>query len=123
MAPSRSRSRSVWLSFLGGLGLARHGPSRRGTGEAVARSGRGTAAILLVCVLLAAGGTLALDQAQQAQKARQATATAEQRLAVKPMLVGTPAPDFTLSDLSGKPVALSDFRGWKPVVLVFGSFT
>ena len=31
---------------------------------------------------------------------------------------GTAAPDFTLNDLSGKPVRLSDFRG-KTVVLVF----
>ena len=31
---------------------------------------------------------------------------------------GTDAPDFTLNDLSGKPVQLSDFRG-KTVVLVF----
>jgi peroxiredoxin len=29
------------------------------------------------------------------------------------------APDFTLVDLDGKPVSLSDFRGKKHVVLVF----
>jgi peroxiredoxin len=29
------------------------------------------------------------------------------------------APDFTLSDHTGKPVSLSDFRGKKHVVLVF----
>ena len=34
------------------------------------------------------------------------------------------APDFTLYDIEGKDsVTLSDFRGKKPVVLVFGSFT
>lgn len=34
------------------------------------------------------------------------------------------APDFTLFDLSGeKSITLSDFRGVKPVALVFGSFT
>ena len=33
--------------------------------------------------------------------------------------VGEPAPDFTLPDASGKPVALADYRGKKPVVLVF----
>lgn len=33
--------------------------------------------------------------------------------------VGEPAPDFTLPDASGRPVALADYRGRKPVVLVF----
>ena len=38
--------------------------------------------------------------------------------------VGDPAPDFTLSSPDGKTtMALSSFRGKKPVVLVFGSFT
>ena len=37
---------------------------------------------------------------------------------------GTEAPDFELSDISGdKSIRLSDFRGDKPVALVFGSFT
>ena len=37
---------------------------------------------------------------------------------------GDMAPDFTLSDSSGiKSITLSDFRGEKPVALVFGSFT
>ena len=37
---------------------------------------------------------------------------------------GDLAPDFTLLDISGEnSVALSDFRGKKPVALVFGSFT
>ena len=37
---------------------------------------------------------------------------------------GDIAPDFTLSDISGtESVTLSDFRGVKPVVLVFGSYT
>ncbi|MBW6473924.1 MAG: redoxin domain-containing protein [Anaerolineaceae bacterium] len=37
---------------------------------------------------------------------------------------GDLAPDFVLHDVNGeKPVRLSDFRGNKPVVLVFGSFT
>jgi peroxiredoxin Q/BCP len=34
-------------------------------------------------------------------------------------LQGSPAPDFTLDDLHGKPVKLSDFQGQKHVVLVF----
>lgn len=38
--------------------------------------------------------------------------------------VGDRAPDFTLSSPDGKEtIRLSDFRGKKPVVLVFGSFT
>ena len=43
------------------------------------------------------------------------------RLAPK---VGDMAPDFELRDVSGEhTVHLSDFRGKKPVALVFGSFT
>jgi len=38
--------------------------------------------------------------------------------------VGALAPDFELYDASGEQcVRLSDFRGQKPVALVFGSFT
>lgn len=33
--------------------------------------------------------------------------------------VGDQAPDFTLEDMAGKKVSLSDFRGKKNVVLVF----
>ena len=33
--------------------------------------------------------------------------------------VGERAPDFTLSDALGRPVSLADYRGKKPVVLVF----
>jgi peroxiredoxin len=37
---------------------------------------------------------------------------------------GELAPDFTLFDVTGtKSVTLSDFRGKKPVALVFGSYT
>ena len=37
---------------------------------------------------------------------------------------GDLAPDFTLFDVTGnESVTLSDFRGKKPVVLLFGSFT
>jgi len=37
---------------------------------------------------------------------------------------GEIAPDFTLSDISGtESITLSDFRGKKPVALVFGSYT
>jgi hypothetical protein len=38
--------------------------------------------------------------------------------------VGQPAPDFTLKTQDGKQrISLSQYRGYKPVVLVFGSFT
>jgi len=38
--------------------------------------------------------------------------------------VGDPAPDFELRDIQGEdPIRLSNFRGDKPVVLIFGSFT
>lgn len=37
---------------------------------------------------------------------------------------GDPAPDFELCDVDGQnPIRLSQFRGDKPVALVFGSFT
>lgn len=37
---------------------------------------------------------------------------------------GDLAPDFELRDIQGQdPIRLSSFRGEKPVVLIFGSFT
>ena len=33
--------------------------------------------------------------------------------------VGEPAPDFTLGDARGRPVTLAEYRGRKPVILVF----
>ena len=43
---------------------------------------------------------------------------------MKKIQAGDVAPDFTLSDPQGKnEVTLSSFRGEKPVVLIFGSFT
>lgn len=33
--------------------------------------------------------------------------------------LNTPAPDFSLPDYNGHNVSLSDFRGKKPVLLVF----
>ena len=38
--------------------------------------------------------------------------------------VGEPAPDFVLRDSKGEnPVRLSDYKGERPVALIFGSFT
>jgi len=38
--------------------------------------------------------------------------------------VGDLAPDFELFDIQGEhPIQLSDFKGEKPVALIFGSFT
>jgi len=38
--------------------------------------------------------------------------------------VGDAAPDFELRDAGGEnPLSLSDFKGKRPVALVFGSFT
>ena len=37
--------------------------------------------------------------------------------------VGTQAPDFTLTGLDGRRVALADFKGKKHVLLEFGSIT
>ena len=38
--------------------------------------------------------------------------------------VGDIAPDFTLYDVNGENrVSLSDFRGRKPMALIFGSYT
>jgi len=38
--------------------------------------------------------------------------------------VGEEAPDYSLHDVNGEnQVRLSDFRGKKPVALIFGSFT
>jgi peroxiredoxin len=38
--------------------------------------------------------------------------------------VGDMAPDFTLQDLTGtETITLSEFRGQKPVALIFGSYT
>lgn len=33
--------------------------------------------------------------------------------------ISTPAPDFTAQDLNGRTVRLSDYRGFRTVVLVF----
>ena len=48
----------------------------------------------------------------------------QKKLDQKAPKAGDIAPDFTLSDVTGKEsVTLSDFRVVKPVALVFGSYT
>ena len=48
----------------------------------------------------------------------------QQRYDAAAQKVGDEAPDFVLSDASGEnPMRLSDFKGKRPVALIFGSFT
>ena len=55
---------------------------------------------------------------------RKSLMTTQKRVDVNAPRAGDMAPDFTLYDIEGKDsVTLSDFRGKKPVALVFGSFT
>ena len=50
--------------------------------------------------------------------------SAQKKLDAKAPRAGDLAPDFTLYDIDGRDsVTLSDFRGKKPVALIFGSFT
>jgi peroxiredoxin len=55
---------------------------------------------------------------------RKSLVPAQKALDAKAPRAGDLAPDFTLSDIQGnQSIILSDFRGKKPVALVFGSFT
>lgn len=55
---------------------------------------------------------------------RKSLMTEQKKLNAKAPRAGDIAPDFTLYDIDGRnPVTLSDFRGKKPVALIFGSFT
>jgi peroxiredoxin len=65
-------------------------------------------------VLLALTAAAAGAQQQQQKQPQQPPAPPKTHLKV-----GDPAPDFTLTDTSGQPVKLSDFRGKKSVVLAF----
>ncbi len=57
------------------------------------------------------------------QNKREAQAWQKHHDATAPK-VGDAAPDFELSDVHGEhTVRLSDFRGKKPVALIFGSYT
>jgi cytochrome oxidase Cu insertion factor (SCO1/SenC/PrrC family) len=57
--------------------------------------------------------------AQQASTATQDAKPAQPAPPKTFLKVGQAAPDFTLTDTSGKPVKLSDFKGKKNVVLAF----
>jgi len=55
---------------------------------------------------------------------RKSLMSAQKELDAKAPQAGDIAPDFTLYNIEGKDsVTLSEFRGKKPVALVFGSYT
>ena len=55
---------------------------------------------------------------------RQKATTWQKKYDAQAPKVGDLAPDFELSDALGEnPMRLSEFRGQKPVALIFGSFT
>lgn len=57
-------------------------------------------------------------------KNRQDATAWQKRFDAQAPKVGDYAPDFELRDSSGgNPVKLTNYRGLKPVALVFGSFT
>src|SRR5262245_58252058 len=91
---------------------------------------RGLLLILTASVLAAAGGTFALDWYR---KSRPVPPSPPGPSFLYPnrgpdgwayvRAPGTAAPPFTLQDfLTGEKVSLNDFRGHRPVVLLFGSF-
>ena len=46
------------------------------------------------------------------------TATGEERIAMQELVIGAPAPDFSLASTGGSMVSLADYRGRK-IVLFF----
>lgn len=72
-------------------------------------------AVFLLLVL-----AVTLHGQQTTPSPQPANATAAQPQPPKTHLkVGQPAPEFALTDTTGKPVKLSDFKGKKNVVLAF----
>ena len=64
------------------------------------------------------------DDARFIFRFRKETMKNQKMLDAQAPKAGDLAPDFTLSGISGtESVTLSDFRGKKPVALVFGSYT
>ncbi len=77
-----------------------------------------------VVVTAVGGSTPAADRDQGRKQAGEFNAKPAKGEKYRDTLqVGDPAPDFTLSALSGKQVTLSSSQGKKPVVLIFGSCT
>jgi cytochrome oxidase Cu insertion factor (SCO1/SenC/PrrC family) len=72
--------------------------------------------ILQLTMLMLASALTVLGQQTTAQPAAQTAPPAPPKTHLK---VGQPAPDFALTDTTGKPVKLSDFKGKKNVVLAF----
>jgi hypothetical protein len=63
-------------------------------------------------------------QAQQDRRARQGQRQGMMEMEPGALRVGDVAPTFTLKSLDGESeTALASFRGEKPVVLLFGSYT
>ena len=57
-------------------------------------------------------------------KTRQEATSWQKKHDINAPKVGDVAPDFELYDVDGlNPIRLSAFRGKRPVVLIFGSFT
>lgn len=82
--------------------------------------------------LLLLTGVLGVSDAQQAQQKGRPDAKGEintppargERVTADKLKVGDQAPDFALPDQAGKmDFTLSSYKGKKPVVLVFGSYT
>ena len=69
----------------------------------------------LSCTILLALMTVAVSAQTPAAPAKTQTPAAPQTK----LKVGDAAPDFTLTDTTGKPVKLSDYKGKKSVVLAF----
>jgi cytochrome oxidase Cu insertion factor (SCO1/SenC/PrrC family) len=78
--------------------------------------------LLASCGVIALLAICALSQAAPTPTATPTPAPAPTPAPYDKLKVGDMAPDFTLPDLAGKPVKLSDFRGKNNVVLAFYVF-
>jgi len=81
---------------------------------------------LAIAALLLSLTTAALAQPRRGDRQRpnRGGQSREAMRAPDKLKVGAPAPDFKLKTVDGKrEVQLSSFKGKRPVVLVFGSYT